>query len=152
MKFTVRYAHLEKPLVQAGDTVKEGDAIAVMGSSGQSSAAHLHIDCVEGEFVSIYSQYDIEQGNPRPAPRQLNYFIDDGLFKTTPHITTFYADYNYQLEHKKVHFGYDLVPFNRRITQDNFMIYWNRSMIGRVTQVVNDPKGYGNCIYIVFTV
>lgn len=152
MKFTVRFAHLEKVLVKTGDKLVEGDAIGVMGSSGQSSAAHLHIDCVEGDSIIKYSQADIEKGIPKPALRQLNYFIDDALFKTTPLITTFVADYNYQQEHAKVHFGYDVVPFNRRITTDNFTIYWNRSMIGRVSKILDDPAGYGNCVYVVFDV
>lgn len=152
MKFTARFAHLASALVGVGDTIVEGAAIGVMGSSGQSSAAHLHIDCVEGEALFKYTQGDIEKGIPKPALRQLNYFIDDALFKTTPLITTFVADYNYQQEHKKVHFGYDVVPFNRRITTDNFTIYWNRSMVGRVSKILDDPAGYGNCVYVVFDV
>lgn len=42
---TALYAHLKsKPAYTAGEKVAAGDALGVMGSSGRSSGAHLHIE------------------------------------------------------------------------------------------------------------
>lgn len=38
------YAHLDKALVKKGDRVERGDTIALSGSSGRSSAPHLHYE------------------------------------------------------------------------------------------------------------
>ena len=42
--FTTRYAHLHKTLVKRGDRVTEGQEIAGMGSTGRSTATHLHYE------------------------------------------------------------------------------------------------------------
>lgn len=39
-----RYAHNEQNLVDAGDLVRKGQAIALMGSSGRSTGAHVHFE------------------------------------------------------------------------------------------------------------
>jgi murein DD-endopeptidase MepM/ murein hydrolase activator NlpD len=42
--FSTLYGHLDMPLVQAGDVVAAGQAIALMGSTGNSTGPHLHFE------------------------------------------------------------------------------------------------------------
>jgi murein DD-endopeptidase MepM/ murein hydrolase activator NlpD len=44
--FVTRYAHCSKLLVQEGQRVKRGEVIARVGSSGRSTATHLHYEIV----------------------------------------------------------------------------------------------------------
>jgi murein DD-endopeptidase MepM/ murein hydrolase activator NlpD len=45
--FTV-YAHLSKPLVREGQKIKEGQRVALSGSTGRSSGPHLHYEIRRG--------------------------------------------------------------------------------------------------------
>jgi murein DD-endopeptidase MepM/ murein hydrolase activator NlpD len=44
--FVTRYGHNKLPLVNAGETVRKGQAIALMGSTGRSTGPHVHIEVV----------------------------------------------------------------------------------------------------------
>lgn len=46
--FVTRYAHCSKLLVRKGQRVKRGDVIARVGSSGRSTATHLHYEVLKG--------------------------------------------------------------------------------------------------------
>jgi hypothetical protein len=152
MKYTVRFAHMkETPKWKRGDVIKTGDVIGTMGSSGQSTAAHLHIDCAQGEQARLYQLVDYDV-SINPAPRQLLHFIDDDLFGVAPVITTGYADYEYWASRGKVHHGFDVVPVDRRATQKHFDIHWNRSVNGIVSAVLDEPKSYGHCLYVTFDI
>ncbi|MGD9938607.1 MAG: M23 family metallopeptidase [Clostridia bacterium] len=145
---TVRFAHLsDPPGYPVGHILRRGEVVGRMGSSGQSTGPHLHIDCIKGLRRSRYTQHDIERGAPAAAIRQLNFFCDGELFGGPLWITTHYGDPAYQAAYNKVHCGLDLVPKG-----DGKEIHWNRSMPGRVIEILDDPHGYGHCVYVCFEI
>jgi hypothetical protein len=149
--YTVRYAHLaERPPLEVGQKIRRGQLIGIMGNTGDSTAPHLHIDCVEGLQTGRYSLAMIEAGMPKSSPRQLNFFIDSELFGIRPEITTYYADPDYQKTLLKVHHGYDVVPINRHLSRSNFGIHWNRSFEGEAVAIYEDTAGYGICLYVAY--
>jgi hypothetical protein len=146
--YTVRFAHLKKvPGYTVGDKIIDGTYVGTMGNSGQSTAAHLHIDCVEGYQELNWTLKDTENGMPKSAPRQLNYFIDKYLFRTDIAVTTNYNDLEYMNDLDKVHLAYDVVPANR--DPAFFDIWWNRSKEGTVA-ALGTHSAYGNYILIAF--
>ena len=64
--FTTRYAHCNKILITEGSTVKRGQIIATVGSSGRSIASHLHYE-VEVSGIKV---------NPVTYINKLNIVVD----------------------------------------------------------------------------
>ena len=51
--FTTRYAHNKNQLVKTGETVRKGQPVALMGSSGRSTGPHVHIEVLlDGKQVN----------------------------------------------------------------------------------------------------
>lgn len=145
--YTVRYAHLSSISVKVGTKLKSCDKLGVMGNTGASTGPHLHIDCVEGYQKSIWRLSQMTNGKIKPAPVQLNYFIDDGLFLSPFTISTYFFDPLYPMTQKKQHPAYDVYPTDKK----SFDIYWNRAVVEQamVTKVGYDA-GYGNYILVKF--
>lgn len=45
--FETRYAHLSRILVRPGETIKQGDVVGLVGSTGNSTGPHLHFELRE---------------------------------------------------------------------------------------------------------
>ena len=150
MIYTIRFAHMANiPNVKVGDKIASGMMVGVMGTSGQSTAAHVHTDCIEGEVSSPYKLVDIGT-KYKVAKEQLDFFIDKDLFGIFPVITTGFMDPEYRKVFGKDHPAYDVVPIDRFKTKEHFGIHWNRSIIGTAYLIVYQPESYGHCLYVTF--
>jgi murein DD-endopeptidase MepM/ murein hydrolase activator NlpD len=42
--FVTRYAHNKQNLVEPGDVVRKGEPVALMGTTGRATGAHVHFE------------------------------------------------------------------------------------------------------------
>ena len=146
MKYTITIAHLERICVSKDQKVNHGDIIGLMGNTGKSDGAHVHIDCVEGvRPVRNYSLTNIYNGKPKSCKKQLDYCLED-LFSSGYRITTEYDEQEYFERYGWHHLGYDVVP-----TGDDWTVHYPRTFTGRVAYV-GFNESYGNHVMIFFDI
>ena len=55
--YSTRYGHNQRNLVKVGDTIKKGELIALMGSSGRSTGPHVHFEVLRNGKAVNPSRY-----------------------------------------------------------------------------------------------
>lgn len=156
MMIQPRYAHLEcRPDLKIGDVIAPWQKnIARMGSSGQSTADHLHFDIIQKRVRGrVYRLEEIPRLiNDLPGlMQQYRYFLeDDKMFGIAPEITTYFGDPRYMPNGKdwKFHPAFDLVPEDRKRTNAHYDIHWNRSKPAVVADIGYDEAGYGHYLVL----
>jgi hypothetical protein len=158
--YIARYAHLDKILCEVGQDLRPaiswGNArfaasrIGIMGNTGMSDGAHLHLDVIEipaSEYAYVkYTQDQIYGGNPKANEAELNYFMDDTLFECPIRITVAFNSPSYFTLYKRRHPSMDAVP----TVAANTTIFWNRSFQGKVIDTGFDAA-YGNYVIVAYT-
>ena len=73
------YAHLSKFLIGTGDIIKQGQAIAIEGTTGSSTGMHLHLECRQGGWAQ--SNVSLNVADILNIPNRL------GLVKTVSQVS-----------------------------------------------------------------
>lgn len=150
MNYSTRFCHFKTyPYLKKGDAVFPGMALGIMGNSGQSLGAHVHIDSIIGTEENHWHVADFEKGSVMPANEQTLFCIgqcmDKGLFGDSfPFITAPIFSASYKKIVGKNHWGNDVVPYT---AGSDGVVHWNRSKTGEVLFSGKDP-GYGFSIII----
>jgi len=55
------YAHLSKFLIGTGDIIKQGQAIAIEGTTGSSTGLHLHLECRQGGWAQSNTSLNVAE-------------------------------------------------------------------------------------------
>lgn len=71
--FCTLYAHLNRYIVSVGDVVSSGSVIGYAGSTGQSTAAHLHFELINAPFSVWNGNFTVKKKyNVDPYPYLVN--------------------------------------------------------------------------------
>ena len=70
--FTTLYAHCSRLLVQEGETVRRGQKIALVGSTGAATGPHLHFEMIQGgiRLDPLWALGDGERVTSIPEPEE----------------------------------------------------------------------------------
>jgi murein DD-endopeptidase MepM/ murein hydrolase activator NlpD len=61
--FVTRYAHNQSNLVKAGDVIKKGQVVGLVGSTGRSTGNHVHFEVYKNGRVVDPATY-VRRNNP----------------------------------------------------------------------------------------
>lgn len=71
-----RYCHMEDVYVKVGDVVNESDVLGTMGSTGESSAAHLHFEIHKCKYKDMNERWQDDWKTPRYAIDPEKFFLE----------------------------------------------------------------------------
>lgn len=150
MKYSTRFCHFKTfPSLKKWDAVFPKTELGIMGNTGQSFGAHVHIDSIVGHRSEHWRVADFEAGKVQPANEQTLFCIgqclDKGLFEDSlPFVSAPFFSAAYKSIVGKNHWGNDVVPYTAGSAG---VVHWNRQKVGEVLFSGNDP-GYGFSIII----
>ena len=74
---TIYYCHLKERFVKAGDRVRAGDVIGIMGSTGYSTGPHLHFEVRPGNAASTDAAKYLSLPNAICEISEKEYYADE---------------------------------------------------------------------------
>ena len=132
---------------QTGDVLKYGDEVAIYGSTGFSTAPHLHISVVDGHHED-FTMLGIEQSQFKSNEQVLYRLTSNTLMNGAYRVTTRYLEQGYKEKFGGglyEHWGLDLVSLlNTRV------IRWSAHNTGKVVKRSYNTIA-GNFMVIQFT-